>query len=84
MTALKVHGRCDSSSPLEAMRPVSHDLGSALEGALIGHCRSTLAHYKCPRSVDFMAELPRADNGKLFKRLLRDPFWAGRGPSRII
>jgi long-chain acyl-CoA synthetase len=58
--------------------------GPALEAALIEHCRSTLAHYKCPRSVDFVAELPRADNGKLFKRLLRDPYWSGRGPSRII
>jgi fatty-acyl-CoA synthase len=36
-----------------------------------------LAHYKCPRSIDFEAELPRGDNGKLYKRVLRDPYWEG-------
>ena len=36
-----------------------------------------LAHYKCPRSIDFEAELPRGDNGKLYKRVLRDRYWAG-------
>jgi fatty-acyl-CoA synthase len=31
-----------------------------------------MAHFKCPRRVDFTAELPRQDNGKLYKRRLRD------------
>jgi fatty-acyl-CoA synthase len=43
---------------------------------LIGLCRSRLAPYKCPRSVDFVAELPRTPAGKLLKRLVRDPYWA--------
>jgi long-chain acyl-CoA synthetase len=30
---------------------------------------------KCPRSVDFVAELPRQENGKLYKRKLRDTYW---------
>jgi long-chain acyl-CoA synthetase len=45
-----------------------------LGAELIGFCRGRLAGYKCPRSVDFMAQLPRTDGGKLFKRLLRDEY----------
>jgi long-chain acyl-CoA synthetase len=37
-----------------------------------------LAKYKLPKIVDYMAELPRDDNGKLYKRKLRDESWAGR------
>jgi|HubBroStandDraft_1064217.scaffolds.fasta_scaffold00213_33 long-chain acyl-CoA synthetase len=48
--------------------------GPALASALIGYCRDRLAHYKCPRSVDFIAELPRLPTGKLQKRLLRDRY----------
>jgi acyl-CoA synthetase (AMP-forming)/AMP-acid ligase II len=40
--------------------------------------REHLASYKVPRSVDFTAELPRTGSGKLLKRQLRAPFWAGR------
>ena len=45
---------------------------------IIAFCRRDLAHYKCPRSVDFVAELPREPQGKVLKRLLREPHWAGR------
>jgi long-chain acyl-CoA synthetase len=45
---------------------------------LITWCRERLAAYKCPRSVDFRDELPRYPTGKLYKRLLRDEYWAGR------
>jgi acyl-CoA synthetase (AMP-forming)/AMP-acid ligase II len=51
--------------------------GPELEDELLAYCRDGLAHYKCPRSVDFEAELPRGDNGKLYKRVLRDRYWAG-------
>jgi long-chain acyl-CoA synthetase len=44
----------------------------ALARALIAHCRAHLAHYKCPRSVDFVDRLPRQDNGKISKVRLRD------------
>ncbi|RAY11750.1 hypothetical protein DPM19_29510 [Actinomadura craniellae] len=47
----------------------------ALAAELIAHCRAALAGYKAPRSVDFVAELPRTPTGKLYKRLLRDPYW---------
>jgi acyl-CoA synthetase (AMP-forming)/AMP-acid ligase II len=45
---------------------------------LITHCRSTLAGFKCPKRVEFVAELPRTATGKLQKFKLREPFWAGR------
>lgn len=57
--------------------------GPALEAALIAYCRERLTSIKCPRSIDFEAQLPRQDNGKLYKRLLRDRYWAGHA-SRVI
>ncbi len=44
---------------------------------LITHCRGTLAGFKCPKRVEFVAELPRTATGKLQKFKLREPFWAG-------
>ena len=55
--------------------------GPELEAELIAFCREHLAHFKCPRTVDFGDELPRLPTGKLYKRLLRDRYWAGRGPA---
>jgi long-chain acyl-CoA synthetase len=52
--------------------------GPDLERELITFCREHLAHFKCPRSVDFEEELPRLPTGKLYKRLLRDRYWADR------
>ncbi len=57
--------------------------GPALEAELIAFCREHLSHIKCPRSVDFEAELPRLPTGKLYKRVLRDRYW-GEGQSRIV
>ena len=57
--------------------------GPELERELIEHCREHLAHYKCPRSVDFLDELPRHPTGKLYKRLLRDRYWEGH-TSRLV
>ena len=61
------------------VQPAAWDeAGPELAGELIAWCRSRLAHYKCPTSVDFEPELPRAPTGKLYKRLLKDRYWAGR------
>lgn len=49
--------------------------GPALADELIAFCRASLSTIKCPRSVDFRAELPRTPTGKLLKRLLRDEYW---------
>jgi long-chain acyl-CoA synthetase len=45
-----------------------------LEAELLEHCRTRLAKYKLPRSVDFRDELPRTETGKLYKRLLKDEY----------
>jgi acyl-CoA synthetase (AMP-forming)/AMP-acid ligase II len=42
---------------------------------LIAFCRDQLSPIKCPRSIDFDPELPRLDNGKLYKRLIKDRYW---------
>lgn len=43
------------------------------------HLQARLANFKVPRVIEFKAELPREDSGKIFKRLLREPYWKGRG-----
>jgi long-chain acyl-CoA synthetase len=45
---------------------------------LIAYCRERLAGFKCPTSIDFIDALPRNPSGKILKRELREPFWAGR------
>jgi long-chain acyl-CoA synthetase len=52
--------------------------GPELARELLAHCEGRLARYKIPRSIDFVAEMPRDPNGKLYKRKLRDPYWRGR------
>jgi long-chain acyl-CoA synthetase len=59
--------------PVEGTEP-----GAPLAGEILAFCEGRLAHYKTPRSVDFVADMPRDPNGKLYKRKLRDPYWAGR------
>ncbi len=55
------------------------EAGPELERELIAFCREQLADVKCPRSVDFRAELPRHPTGKLYKRLLKDEYWKAAG-----
>ena len=50
----------------------------ALCDELVAWCRERLAHYKCPRVIDFVDVLPRHDNGKLYRRRLRDLYAEGR------
>ena len=49
-----------------------------LAGELIEFARDRLAHYKCPRAVDFVESLGRDPNGKVRKKPIRDRYWAGR------
>jgi acyl-CoA synthetase (AMP-forming)/AMP-acid ligase II len=58
-----------------ALRPGS----AAGEQELVEWCRGRIADYKRPRSVDFVSELPRDMAGKLLKRQIREPYWAGTG-----
>jgi long-chain acyl-CoA synthetase len=59
------------------------DATPELEAELLAFCRASVSHVKAPRSIDFLAELPRHPTGKLYKRLLRDQYWAGR-ESKIV
>jgi acyl-CoA synthetase (AMP-forming)/AMP-acid ligase II len=57
--------------------------GEALAAELQAWCEGRLAHYKWPRSIDFDAQLPRLDNGKLYKTALRERYWEGRA-TRVV
>jgi long-chain acyl-CoA synthetase len=57
---------------------VTVPMASVSEPELIAFCRSRLAGFKCPTSVDFVPELPRNAGGKVLKYQLREPHWAGR------
>ncbi|MFM8267036.1 MAG: AMP-binding protein [Ilumatobacteraceae bacterium] len=59
--------------------PATPQDAAALERELIVFCREHLADIKCPRSIDFRPELPRHPTGKLYKRLLKDEYWAAAG-----
>jgi long-chain acyl-CoA synthetase len=59
------------------------DAGPELALELMAFCEANLSRIKCPRSVDFEVELPRHPTGKLYKRLLRDRYWAGH-TSKIV
>ncbi len=50
----------------------------ALTEEILAWSADRLARYKTPKSIDYVAELPRDPNGKLYKRKLRDPYWEGR------
>lgn len=51
---------------------------AALAADIMAWCRARLSPIKCPRSVDFVAELPRNESGKLLKRLVKAPYWQGQ------
>ena len=56
---------------------------AATEEELIAYCREHLAHYKCPKTVDIVAALPRNPTGKILKRELRAPYWEGRDRTTV-
>jgi len=53
------------------------DGAEATESELIAHCRDHMAHYKCPKSIEFRPSLVRTATGKLQKFKLREPYWQG-------
>ena len=60
---------------VKAVIETAHPHTPELAEDLMAFCRTHLSHVKCPRSVDFIEQLPRGDNGKLYKRKLRDAYW---------
>ncbi|HEY2177214.1 MAG TPA: AMP-binding protein [Caulobacteraceae bacterium] len=66
------------------VQPASWDTPThELAAELIAYCRQHLSPIKCPRAIDFDPAVPRGENGKLYKRRLRDRYWAGRS-SRLV
>ena len=59
------------------------DANEETAAELLAYAKQHLSPIKCPRSVDFMQELPRHPTGKLYKRLIRDAYW-GKRDSRIV
>src|SRR6266568_3660197 len=57
------------------------ETGPGLTAELLAFLSGRVARFKLPRTIDYVAELPRDPNGKLYKRRLRDPYWAGRDQS---
>jgi fatty-acyl-CoA synthase len=55
---------------------------TATETELIEFCRSQLAHYKCPRSFEFVPSLPKTGTGKILKKDLRRKYWQGKDTIR--
>ena len=51
------------------------EAGPDMEAELLAYCRQRLATFKCPRSVDFDAALPRQPTGKLYKQVVRARYW---------
>ena len=62
----------------EAVLAVVEPRASVGEDEIIAFCRDNLAHFKSPKRVEFVSQLPRDPNGKVRKRELREPYWAGR------
>jgi long-chain acyl-CoA synthetase len=61
------------------VQPVDGVVGdAALTEELLSFAKGRLARFKLPRSIEYRDELPRDPNGKLYKRKLREPYWAGR------
>ena len=59
------------------------DASAGVAAELMAFSREHIAHFKCPRSVDFEDELPRLPTGKLYKRILRDRYW-GKTDTTIV
>ncbi len=61
--------------------PATDQDAAAFEQLLLAYCHDNLAKIKCPKSVEFRAELPRAATGKLYKRLLKAEYWPEQRPT---
>jgi long-chain acyl-CoA synthetase len=55
------------------------EASEALARELMEHCRARLAHFKCPRGIDFDPSLPRSEAGKVQRRAIRERYWQGLG-----
>ncbi len=70
----------DWGEEVKAVVELNPGIAPSLETAddIIAYCSDKLAKFKTPKSIDFIEEMPRDPNGKLYKRKLRDPYWEGK------
>ena len=62
------------------MRACGVEAGASVtDEELVDFCREHLAHFKCPRRIQFIEALPRTATGKIQKNVLRERFWKGQG-----
>lgn len=66
------------------LRPEAGPGNDDVAEELLAFCRSTLAHYKCPRSIDFVDELPRTPTGKVRKSDIRQAYWGEGRRQQIV
>ena len=59
------------------------DQDEEIKRELMKYSKENIAHYKCPKSIDFVSELPRLPTGKLYKRLIKDAY-CGKTGSKIV
>ncbi len=57
------------------------ELGKYIESEIISYSKQQIASYKCPTSIEFIKNIPRNPSGKILRRVLREPFWVGKGRS---
>ena len=67
----------ETPKAIVVLRP-GNEASAELSDSIIGFSRERLAHFKCPKSVDYVEVLPRNPSGKILKRELREPYWAGK------
>ena len=51
----------------------------AAEADIVAHCKTLIANYKCPRSFEFVDEMPLSGAGKILKYKLKEAHWSGQG-----
>ena len=56
---------------------VTGESSSLSDDEIISYARTQIAAYKCPKTIEFIKELPRNPSGKILRRELRDPYWEG-------
>ena len=57
--------------------------GEVSDADLIAFARERLAAYKCPKTIDFVDDMPRNPTGKILKKELRKPYWEGRDRATV-
>jgi acyl-CoA synthetase (AMP-forming)/AMP-acid ligase II len=67
----------------ESVKAVVTLEGEVSDADLIAFARERLAAYKCPKTVDFVDDMPRNPTGKILKKELRKPYWEGRDRATV-